>query len=1062
MEATQAPPDYSRERERDRMPLYSSNSYERHAHQPHHSSQHHYRSPPQYHHHPPPHHPRSGFLPHRSPPPIHTSTTTYASSAARHSPPSKPVGVGSTNVPISATRSEVKEERDGDVRPKSSSGPLGFDGPGARDRVSAASVGSPDGGSVEENPAPPSSSMPNPSSNSERSKPKISPRVPVTPATPSQVSTSAAAATPGSAALTAAGAKRKRTRRACKRCRAQKLKCDGEFPCSRCTKLKVACREPSEDDKLPVASPATRTAAPSSSSSGVAGALPSALPSKAVASGMTTVAGHPKTNSTALYSSTAPLANNRRMSDVGEVASSAGAVNPSNKLKVRHSMPQTSAVQPLHSQQPHHGGQGASYRPNSLRPDAMERIAWLETTVLRLVDKVEGPSSATSAMGGPPFAPYHYSDKQVPIDASIPLQAQVSKESSHRSSVGSINKRKRSEVDHRDYSSGSEIDELDEGRAADDDVSMEHPESLGYENGLRALPAMAGRSPESAARIPPRKRRAGRGSICPAEKGIVAGQRIDYLLDFFDRHVYEHLPIFDPSLLSFNYLQSHPTLFSVILAIASKFESIYDADHQVPRPISEAEAEELVELAEYNISTTLIKKRAEVEDVLAVAIFQAWCSSLTGSEDGSAGPDPWLLSGHATRLAGQLGVDGRLSPESPREMNFASYQLRRLWPYVCSVEMIPSPSNNLTLLPSSAVESLLSVSRKLQASSKSRPYETLADDFLAAQAEIAIVATSLLDWIKEASETPQLNGHSVYAQFFRLVRELESIQSMWDERDSKIGGAGSVRARTASIKRWVVRLSLAMFSLRLSESCVQQASTGGKISFQIEDGNGTESSGNRAEGADGRIATPPRPTSAPADGAEGNRPVKDNHPIYRREARLATREIIGLVASFPRLESPFVPDCILASILQALICYLSLMDTAAEDKDSESRQEEERFLSTSLRALYYAEGRKAENSFAHMLRKKAESAIVRYGIRLSDLEFVDPTAATGRNGHGGGASSNGLGYPSAGIDPDSAWKSNDCLLLLLGERVAPFFTSTRPQYTHGPQGKEGTWDSRSQ
>ncbi|KAN0063941.1 hypothetical protein ACQY0O_003547 [Thecaphora frezii] len=38
--------------------------------------------------------------------------------------------------------------------------------------------------------------------------------------------------------------KRKRSQRACVRCRGQKLKCDGVFPCGRCLKLKLACKEP--------------------------------------------------------------------------------------------------------------------------------------------------------------------------------------------------------------------------------------------------------------------------------------------------------------------------------------------------------------------------------------------------------------------------------------------------------------------------------------------------------------------------------------------------------------------------------------------------------------------------------------------------------------------------------------------------------------------------------------------------------------------------------------------------------------------------------------------------
>lgn len=40
--------------------------------------------------------------------------------------------------------------------------------------------------------------------------------------------------------------KRKRSQRACVRCRGQKLKCDGVFPCARCLKLKLVCKEPSE------------------------------------------------------------------------------------------------------------------------------------------------------------------------------------------------------------------------------------------------------------------------------------------------------------------------------------------------------------------------------------------------------------------------------------------------------------------------------------------------------------------------------------------------------------------------------------------------------------------------------------------------------------------------------------------------------------------------------------------------------------------------------------------------------------------------------------------------
>jgi hypothetical protein len=99
--------------------------------------------------------------------------------------------------------------------------------------------------------------------------------------------------------------------------------------------------------------------------------------------------------------------------------------------------------------------------------------------------------------------------------------------------------------------------------------------------------------------------------------------------------------------------KSSSFLFCVILAVAAKYYRAYSTrfapsdslrlDAQAPKAIAQ--------LAYSHLAASLFRKQLVLADIQAILLLACW--NLQG---GGMSPDPWVISGHAFRLAGRIGL----------------------------------------------------------------------------------------------------------------------------------------------------------------------------------------------------------------------------------------------------------------------------------------------------------------------------------------------------------------------------------------------------------------------
>lgn len=101
-----------------------------------------------------------------------------------------------------------------------------------------------------------------------------------------------------------------------------------------------------------------------------------------------------------------------------------------------------------------------------------------------------------------------------------------------------------------------------------------------------------------------------------------------------------------------------PTLLSAILAIAARFYVRYEERFPSPNlpSIAPGLPARLASLAQWHLAQTLLRKQQALFDVQAVLLLAAW-----GLESGGRGPDAWIVTGHASRIARRLGINRELT-----------------------------------------------------------------------------------------------------------------------------------------------------------------------------------------------------------------------------------------------------------------------------------------------------------------------------------------------------------------------------------------------------------------
>ncbi|WVQ87185.1 hypothetical protein IAS59_000908 [Cryptococcus gattii] len=139
----------------------------------------------------------------------------------------------------------------------------------------------------------------------------------------------------------------------------------------------------------------------------------------------------------------------------------------------------------------------------------------------------------------------------------------------------------------------------------------------------------------------------------PVNTEIVEPRMAETLFNFFIDHCHPFLPVVNVALDdAFNTIRQSPFLTSAILAVAARFYIRYTSRNpdSFP-PLDPAVPPRLANLAEAHLANTLLRKQHALSDVQAVMLLAAW-----GLQSGGRGPDAWVVTGHAARIARRLGV----------------------------------------------------------------------------------------------------------------------------------------------------------------------------------------------------------------------------------------------------------------------------------------------------------------------------------------------------------------------------------------------------------------------
>ncbi|WVQ78436.1 hypothetical protein IAT38_000522 [Cryptococcus sp. DSM 104549] len=139
----------------------------------------------------------------------------------------------------------------------------------------------------------------------------------------------------------------------------------------------------------------------------------------------------------------------------------------------------------------------------------------------------------------------------------------------------------------------------------------------------------------------------------PINTDLVDVEMAENLFVFFIDHCHPFLPVVNVALEdAFNTIRQSPFLISAIIAVAARFYIRYTARSPGNSPpLDPAIPQRLANLAEAHLANTLLRKQHALSDVQAVMLLAAW-----GLQSGGRGPDAWVVTGHAARIARRLGV----------------------------------------------------------------------------------------------------------------------------------------------------------------------------------------------------------------------------------------------------------------------------------------------------------------------------------------------------------------------------------------------------------------------
>lgn len=435
--------------------------------------------------------------------------------------------------------------------------------------------------------------------------------------------------------------KRKRSQRACIRCRGQKLKCDGVFPCARCLKLKLVCKEPSE----------ANAATPTSNRVGLDDR-------------------DGKIN-TASYASSAST---RHHSQASVQLAASGLPSHAN-LSYTSSLPDgilgdcsrsSNHVAAHHRDVPQ---QHPSDRFGYSLPDAVRRIDNLERTVSRLVERVDGHPGSFERNGA----------------SALPRPS-----SSRWVSSPQKSERKRAKADSLDDSDG-EVDELQDGmsEASIPLQSLSHHDRRGSRDRVSVTDERLGPARASHESAAPFYALAGQASTVtnrvhgngsrratantPIDAGFITLEMAQMLLEVFFTYCHVFAPFLElddktsVAVLS----TSEPFLLSVLLTIGSLYQDSHAKGDDALR--SEIHAG-LASFALDQLGLQLCAAEATLGSVQGILLIAYWPQAFPGS------PDEKLLVGYAINVLQSVSRRYQLGTlNGDRMVSNLSHRLPSIW-----------------------------------------------------------------------------------------------------------------------------------------------------------------------------------------------------------------------------------------------------------------------------------------------------------------------------------------------------------------------------------------------
>ncbi|KAH8622035.1 hypothetical protein IG631_23141 [Alternaria alternata] len=231
----------------------------------------------------------------------------------------------------------------------------------------------------------------------------------------------------------------------------------------------------------------------------------------------------------------------------------------------------------------------------------------------------------------------------------------------------------------------------------------------------------------------------------------------------------------------------------------------------------------LAEIAESHLAHTLLRKKHTIADVQAILLLAAW-----GLQSGGKGPDAWVLTGHAARVSRRLGIQravgqavaatqkDRSQLEAPAEVDTAVLrQWRTCFDSFLSFGFGRPQSTQFESIDDQAFLKAR-LSHPLPRSGTQASLSLYGDAYIAAKAQLAVVARSFVLWVEEQARSGPPDSQSLLSMLWDLNGRLDDWCKLWVWSGSSHALYLGASARIARLQAEHLRLSINAMALRSS------------------------------------------------------------------------------------------------------------------------------------------------------------------------------------------------------------------------------------------------------